>query len=130
MLKRRVKPVDNPYDPPSESSPSVSAVRPLPVRHHILRNLISSSLCLLGYCLMDFFHVRHGPPSVGWAEPWFLPVFFGATLFANRGLFHNNAHWILRWCAICSVSLLIVVVGGHVLMTLGIWFHFAIGGTL
>ena len=60
--------------------------------------------------------------------PW--AVFLGAILFANRGLFPNIRAGFSRWLAVCGVSLVVALVGGCVLVALGVWFHFSIGGTL
>lgn len=97
---------------------------------HVLRNLVAWALCLAAYCVIDYFYVRHGPATVAWAESLFIPMFFGAILFANRGLFPAANTAVSRWFAIGMVSILIACVGGFVLITLGVWFHFSIGGSL
>jgi hypothetical protein len=80
--------------------------------------------------VIDYFYVRHGPETVSWAEPLFIPVFLGAILFANRGLFPTADNAVTRWFAIGAVSFLVACVGGFILITLGVWFHFSIGGSL
>jgi len=122
--------IDNPYEPPSLPSPSVKPDRQLLLRHHIFRNFLSWLLCLAGYCALDYFYVHHGPQTVSWAESLLLPVYLGAIVFANRGLFPNNRDRVSRWIGICGVSFVVALVGGCAIITLGVWFHFFIGGTL
>ena len=125
-------PIQNPYDPPAkpglaERNPNAT---PLSLRHHAIRNLVSWGLCLTYYCVMDYFYVRYGAASVSFAEFLFAPIFIGAVLFANRGLFPDFEDGVSRWCAIAGVSFLLACVSGYILITLGIWFHLAIGGSL
>ncbi len=123
-------PNSNPYQSPTTYSEGISIARPLSVRRNILRNFLSCSLCLVGFCVIDYFYVQHGPDTVSWAEFLFLPVFFGSIVFANRALFTTNPDRVSRWFAILGTSLLVALLSGCVLITLGIWFHFAIGGIL
>lgn len=107
---------------------SSSITRPGQVGRHILRNLSVWSLCLAGFCVIDYFHVYHVPLS--WSAPLFLPVLFGATIFANRGLFPYAQNAASRWTLIGMISILIVIGSGCVLMLMGTWFHIIIGGAL
>ena len=96
----------------------------------MLRNLGAWSFCLVAFCVSDYFHVRHGPQAMMWGEPLMLPLFFGAILFANQGLFAGIESSGVRWFAIGVVSLMIALVSGYVLIVLGMSFHFFIGGNL
>ena len=85
---------------------------------------------MIAYCAIDYLYVHFDPIYTTWAQLLFLPLYVAGVLFANRGLFPNVRPVQSRWFAISVVSLAIAMVGGYVLFTLGIWFHFAIGGTL
>lgn len=100
------------------------------MRLHILRNVISWTLSLLTYCVIDYFHVYHDLHAVSWAQWLFLPAFFSSVVFANRGLLPGQSDGFSRGVSILGISILITLVTGYLLFTLGIWFHFAIGGQL
>jgi uncharacterized membrane protein len=95
----------------------------------IIRNAGGWAASLLAYCVMDYFYVRHGASTVAWAEPMFLPAFFLAMFWANKGLFRGTIDGTRRWFAVASVSFAIMVASGFVLIAVGVWFHFSIGGT-
>jgi len=96
----------------------------------LLRNVIVWTASLLAYCVIDYVYVRHGPATVAWAEWAFLPAFYAAVLWANKDLFSSEKGWIARWSAVAGVSLGLAFLGGFLLLMIGIWFHFSIGGKL
>jgi hypothetical protein len=118
----------NPYDPPNAVSITFPKRR-LPA-NAILRNAAAWTVGLLTFCTIDVIYVHVGPSATAWAELLFLPLFPLAMFWANKDLFRGKVSGAQRWFAVVAVTLLVVLTSGYVLVTLGVWFHFAIGGTL
>ncbi len=118
----------NPYAPPEAVFNTFSARRRR--ANNILRNAAAWTVSLLAFCTIDVLYVHVGPSTTAWAERLFLPAFPLAMFWANKDLFRGKISGAQRWFAAVAVTLLVVLTSGYVLVTLGIWFHLAIGGTL
>lgn len=79
---------------------------------------------LATYCVICIVSVWYDPSAVDGIVWPFLSAFVLGTLWANKDL-SSGPH---RWVVAILVTIFVVVVWGYVLMTLGIWFFFAIGG--
>lgn len=94
------------------------------------RTFTPSFKAKVAFCTIDAFYVYVGPSTTAWAERLFLPAFPLAMFWANKDLFRGKISGAQRWLAVVAVTLFVVLASGYVLMTLGIWFHLAIGGSL
>src|SRR5690606_3911655 len=83
--------INNPYEPlltNSDRHPD----RPVSpsVTRHIARNVVSWLAFLVLFCVNDYYYYVHAPmrePS--WMDSLFLPAFYIAMIFANRGLYRG-----------------------------------------
>ena len=95
-----------------------------------VRNVAACCAALVTYCIFDYLYVRCGvstPEGAGWL---LIPVLYLTILWANRNIFRSETGGLADWVGRASVSALLFPVYALIIVTLGVWFHLAIGGRL
>ena len=129
----------NPYEAPTESkatddvreSESYSAVpRRSGCRHFMLSSFTVAAVCLLQYIALDYYVVRVRPypeetHDFDWTMLFFpvLPTMLMIAAALTRSLRMDTG-------VLIGSLLLGFVLALPLIATIGVWFHFAIGGTL